>query len=89
VPLGGIERARQERAEDGRLHLRPFGFRRALQQIDLRARQGQRGGVLEQLAVDARQGVAQDHREAAAIHLAPQRGDHGLELLRRIGHAVE
>ncbi len=43
---------------------------------------GDHFGLLEQLAVEARQRFAQHHREAAGVHLAPERGEQRDKLLR-------
>ncbi len=76
VALVGVERAFQQGAEDGGLDLAPLRAGRVDEQHDLRAGERQHVGLLEQLAVEAQHGHGERHREAAGIHLAPQRGHH-------------
>jgi hypothetical protein len=59
------------------------------QQADLLAVQRHHLGLLEQLAVEARQRGAQDDGEAAGVHLAPQRGEQRHELLRGVLQGLE
>ena len=80
VALGGVEGAFEQGAEDGGFDLRPVGAGGLAQQGDLVAVERQDVGRLEQLAVEARQGVAQDDGEAAGVHLFPQRADERDEL---------
>gem|GEM_PF-2992592 len=84
VSLAGRQRAFEQGAEDRRFDLRPVGVRGLQQQADLLAVQGDHFRLLEELAVEARQRRAQDDREAAAVHLAPQRGEQRDELLRTV-----
>ena len=80
MALGGAQRALQQGAEDGRLHLAPVGRGRTLQQLDLLARQRQHVVVgraaLEEFAVEAQQGVRQRRGKAARIHRGPERAQH-------------
>ena len=79
VPLRRVQRAHQQRAEDGRLHVAPIGLRGLDQQLELVRGQRQRDRVFEQAAVEVGHGHAQRHREAAARHGAPQLLDQGRE----------
>jgi hypothetical protein len=84
-----VERAFEQGAEDGRLDLAPVGARGFAQQHDLFALERQHLGLLEQLAVEARQRVAQHGGKTADIHFAPQRGEQRHELLRVPRQVVE
>jgi hypothetical protein len=89
VPLAGRQRAFEQGAEDRRFDLRPVGVRGLQQQADLLAIQGDDFGLLEELAVEARQRGTQDDGEAADVHLAPQRGEQRHELLRIVLQGFE
>ena len=80
VALGGVERALQQRAEDGRLDLAPVGARGLDQQPDLRGGEQQAVAVLaralEELAVEVQHAAGQHGAEAALVHVAPQHAQH-------------
>jgi hypothetical protein len=90
MALGGIEGALQQGAEDGRLDLRPVGLGRLDEQPDLVARQRQHHcGVLEQLAVEARQRCADGDGEFAGVHRPPQLAHQRHELRRIVLQALQ
>ncbi|SDD61981.1 hypothetical protein SAMN04488509_104180 [Aquimonas voraii] len=76
VALGGVERALQQGAEDGRFDIAPVGARGFDQQLDLGPVERQCGRVLEQLAVEVQHVGGERGREAAAVHVAPELGEH-------------
>ena len=83
VALGGVERALQQGAKNGRLHLAPVGLGGANQQIDLRRGEQQavalKRAALEQLAVELEHRLGQRRAEAAAVHVGPQNAQHVLQ----------
>ena len=83
VALGGVERALQERAKDGGLHLAPVGLRGQYQQVDLRGGQPQAVAIgaraLEQRAIELEHRLGQRGTKAAHVHIGPQAAQHVLQ----------
>jgi hypothetical protein len=78
-----VQRPLEEGAEDGGFDRLPVELRRLMQARDLVGVQVQRGGVGEEAAVEALEGVAQDDRDAAGgagVHLAEELLGQRLEL---------
>ncbi len=80
VALGGVERAFQQGAKDGGLHLLPVGFGRAQQAVDLRLVERQHitvgGGAFEEFAVEAQHVLGNGGVEAAFVHRLPKHLEH-------------
>ena len=83
VALGGVERALQQRAKDGGLHLAPVGLRGQYQQVNLRGGEQQAVALgaraLEQRAVELKHRLGQRGRKAAHVHIGPQDAQHVLQ----------
>ena len=86
MALDGIERTLQQRAEDGGLDIAPVGARRLDEQLELVVGERERGGALEEAAVEVAHLFAEHGGESAGLHAAPQFLDHRDEL---IGVAVQ
>ena len=83
MALDRVQRALEKRAEYGGLDRLPVVLGGGIQAGDLIGVQVQRGAVGEQAAVEALEGVAQDHRDAsrrAGVHLSEELSSQRLEL---------
>jgi len=89
VALARVEGALQERAEDGGLHIFPFGGGGEAEDIELLAVERQGFDGFEEAAIEAEDGLAKDGGESAGIHGAPKRLDHGLEVRQVVAKGVE
>ena len=80
VALGGVERALQQRAEDGGFDLLPVGAGGAQQAVDLCGGERQHIAVqpraFEQLAVEAQHVGGNGRVEAARVHAGPEHLEH-------------
>ena len=87
--LLGVERALQQRAEDGGLDLRPAMLGRLDQHLQLLGIERDGGAILEQIAVELAQRHAERGREVARVHRRPQGGELVLQMLRRCPLVLE
>ena len=87
-PLVGVEPPLEQRAQDGRVDLRPVEVRGAVRDVDLLPVHRQGRVVLEQSAVEPRNRVVESHAPAGR-HSGEQRPGHVLELVRRLSRLRE
>ena len=85
VAILGRKRALQQGAEDGRFNVLPIRPGSLQQPFDLGFRQRQRIRLLEQLAVEAQNVCGNGGGKPAAVHVAPQRGEHPHRHIRLFG----
>src|SRR5690606_8932144 len=79
VSLLGVERAGEERAEDGRLDGAPVGLGGLAEHGDVLAGEGERAVVLEEVAVEAKQFAGAE--VSPLVHGAPELGEGALDLV--------
>jgi len=89
MALSGIEGPLQQRAEDGRFHVLPFGTGRKAENIELSPVQREGLGRFEEAAIEAKHVLAKNGGEAATIHGSPERFDHRLEIGKILSKAFE
>src|SRR3954470_11660643 len=92
VTFAGIERALQERAEDGRLDVAPILEGGSFDEIKLGAIDGQRGVIGEEAAVETKQLFAEDDGDAwagAGIEFAEELFEQFFEAAAIIGNRFE
>jgi hypothetical protein len=81
VPLARLQGPLQQRAEDGRLDVRPVALAGLDEQFQLRRRDRQGVGFLEQPAVEVLELPPHGGGEAAGVHPAPDVLGHRDELV--------
>ena len=89
VAFERVEGAFEQGAEDGGFDFGPVGAAGFEQQVDLVAVERQNLGLLEELAVEARQLGADGDGELAFVHGFPQLGDEGGELFGGVLEGLE
>ena len=89
VALALIEGALQQRAEDGGLHIFPFGGGGEAEDVELLAVEREGFDGFEEAAIEAQDVLAEDGGEAAGVHGSPKGFDHGLEVRQIVAQTGE